>query len=61
MTAGLSPIPDRDPALTMRPPKLTGERGEPDDIAAAFAYLASDDAAFVSGSVLVVDGAQMLG
>lgn len=30
--------------------------GAPADIAAAAAYLASDDAAFVTGSVLVVDG-----
>lgn len=30
--------------------------GEPTDIAAAAAYLASDDAGFVTGSVLVVDG-----
>ncbi len=33
-----------------------GRVGLPDDIAAAVAYLASDDAAFVSGSNLVVDG-----
>lgn len=30
--------------------------GEPKDIAAAFAYLASDDAAYVTGHVLSVDG-----
>jgi NAD(P)-dependent dehydrogenase (short-subunit alcohol dehydrogenase family) len=30
--------------------------GEPDDIAAAVAYLASDDAAYVTGTVLHVDG-----
>jgi NAD(P)-dependent dehydrogenase (short-subunit alcohol dehydrogenase family) len=33
-----------------------GRVGLPDDIAAAVAYLASDDAAFVSGANLVVDG-----
>jgi NAD(P)-dependent dehydrogenase (short-subunit alcohol dehydrogenase family) len=33
-----------------------GRVGLPDDIAAAVAYLASDDAAFVSGSNLIVDG-----
>lgn len=30
--------------------------GQPDDIAAAIAYLASDDAVWVTGSTLVVDG-----
>lgn len=30
--------------------------GQPEDIAAAIAYLASDDAAWVTGSTLVVDG-----
>lgn len=33
-----------------------GRAGLPEDIAAAAAYLASDDAAFVTGSELVVDG-----
>lgn len=35
---------------------LTGDFGSPDDIAAAAAYLASDDARFVTGTVLTVDG-----
>jgi NAD(P)-dependent dehydrogenase (short-subunit alcohol dehydrogenase family) len=33
-----------------------GHVGEPDDIAAGIAYLASDDAKFVTGSELVIDG-----
>jgi NAD(P)-dependent dehydrogenase (short-subunit alcohol dehydrogenase family) len=33
-----------------------GRIGEPEDVAAAVAYLASDDAKFVTGSELVVDG-----
>ena len=33
-----------------------GRVGEPADIAAAIAFLASDEAAFVNGSNLVVDG-----
>ena len=35
---------------------LTPRVGVPDDIAAAVAYLASDDAAFVTGHILRVDG-----
>ncbi|MCU1491552.1 MAG: yxbG [Acidimicrobiaceae bacterium] len=33
-----------------------GRLGKPEEIAAAFAYLASDDAAYVTGQNLVVDG-----
>ncbi len=33
-----------------------GRMGRPDEIAFAALYLASDEAAFVTGSVLVIDG-----
>src|SRR4051794_15007793 len=36
-----------------------GRTGLPEHVAAAYAFLASDDAAFVSGSELVVDGGQL--
>ena len=34
--------------------------GKPDDIAAAYHFLASDDASFVTGHTLLVDGGRML-
>ncbi|GAA2821041.1 NAD(P)-dependent dehydrogenase (short-subunit alcohol dehydrogenase family) [Aminobacter aminovorans] len=59
---GLQPIEDQDPDIMVKPPKLAGkESGEPEDVASAFAYLTSDEACFVTGAVLVVDGAQTVG
>ncbi len=63
MLAG-APAPDGiDPALIARlSPKLDGGAlGKPEDIAAAVAYLASDEARFVTGTVLAVDGGQTAG
>lgn len=48
-----------DPHILSRLPELqplTGAMGSPDDVAGAVAYLASDDARFVTGAVLTVDG-----
>jgi 3-oxoacyl-[acyl-carrier protein] reductase len=36
-----------------------GRAGRPEDVAAAFAFLASDDASFITGTTLVVDGGQL--
>ena len=38
-----------------------GKLGEPEDIANAYVWLASDAAKFVSGAVLSVDGGLVLG
>lgn len=40
----------------IRKHKLTPYLGEPDDIAAAVSYLASDEARFVTAQIMVVDG-----
>ena len=48
-----------DPRILARLPNLqplTGAMGSAEDVAAAAAYLASDDARFVTGVVLAVDG-----
>jgi NAD(P)-dependent dehydrogenase (short-subunit alcohol dehydrogenase family) len=61
----VSPSVVRTPALELEPPERLdaflsrvplGRPAEPEDIAAAVAYLASDDARSVTGVVLAVDG-----
>ena len=37
-----------------------GRVGEPDDVAKVATFLASDDAAYMTGTVLTVDGGQTL-
>ncbi len=38
-----------------------GRHGRPDEVAALFAFLASDEAPFISGQTLVIDGAEIAG
>jgi NAD(P)-dependent dehydrogenase (short-subunit alcohol dehydrogenase family) len=48
--------------LVMRnAPKLVDGSCEPSDIAAMFAYLASDDARKITGSLFTIDGGQLAG
>ena len=39
--------------------KVEGAVGKPEDIAAAVAFLASDEARFITGTLLVVDGGRL--
>jgi NAD(P)-dependent dehydrogenase (short-subunit alcohol dehydrogenase family) len=39
--------------------KITGAIGKPEELAAAIAFMASDEASFVNGTTLVVDGARL--
>jgi meso-butanediol dehydrogenase/(S,S)-butanediol dehydrogenase/diacetyl reductase len=48
---------DADMALLMRAASPMGRLIDPDEVAGAVAYLASDDAATISGTTLVIDGA----
>ena len=53
-------LPDRDQAVAeLAQLHPVGYIGDPADVGAAVAFLASDDARFVSGQVVVVDGARM--
>jgi 3-oxoacyl-[acyl-carrier protein] reductase len=37
-----------------------GRLGTPDDVASAVLFLASDDAAYITGTTIIVDGGQIL-
>ncbi|TMB96134.1 MAG: SDR family oxidoreductase, partial [Chloroflexi bacterium] len=54
---------DRDPAVFQRLVKWypLGRVGEPDDIANATMFLASDQASWITGAVLPVDGGLLAG
>ena len=39
--------------------KITGAIGKPEDLAAAICFLASDEAAYINGTTLVVDGGRL--
>jgi NAD(P)-dependent dehydrogenase (short-subunit alcohol dehydrogenase family) len=57
MTQGM-PTEGRERLIRMQP---TGKMGKVEDIAAAVAFLASDDAEFITGQVLHVDGGKSCG
>jgi NAD(P)-dependent dehydrogenase (short-subunit alcohol dehydrogenase family) len=57
VTARLREYPDPDAAYRqMSATRAIGRMGRPEEIAAAVLYLASDEAAFVTGSALIIDG-----
>ncbi len=57
VTAWLKKYPDPEKAYNeAAATQAVGRMGRPDEIAAAALYLASDEAAFVTGSALMIDG-----
>lgn len=59
MTAGM--FQDADNVRKIRAAHPIGREGEPEDVAAAICFLLSDDAAFITGVVLPVDGGNTVG
>jgi meso-butanediol dehydrogenase / (S,S)-butanediol dehydrogenase / diacetyl reductase len=53
--------PTRAPALDLARWYPLRRVGRPEDIAAAIAFLASDDASFITGTDLAVDGGLLAG
>lgn len=61
MTGELEWPSDMDPTLLMRNASKMGDMIDPEDVAAAVAFLGSEDARYVSGIAMPVDGAQVAG
>lgn len=51
-----SPASDSDDGAWDMPPSLLGRMGTPEEIAAAVHFMASDEASFITGQTLIVDG-----
>lgn len=58
LVAGFAPPEDADFNLLTRLMPLLPEHGQPADIAATIAFMASEEARFMTGSGIVIDGAQ---
>lgn len=53
------PVEGIDATLMARPAPQMNRIGTPEDIAALVAYLSSDESAYVTGSVITIDGGQL--
>jgi NAD(P)-dependent dehydrogenase (short-subunit alcohol dehydrogenase family) len=60
IATALTGAEDRDPRTIARPGIPAGRPGDAREVAAAIAFLASDDAGYVTGESLVVDGGLLL-
>ncbi len=59
MTAAGFPVENIDPALFARIAPQMPKVGQPEEIAALVAYMASDEAAYMTGSAVTIDGGQL--
>lgn len=55
-----APLPDGDTSLLMRLMPPMARFGRPSEVAKLVAYLASDDAAYITGESLIIDGGSAL-
>jgi NAD(P)-dependent dehydrogenase (short-subunit alcohol dehydrogenase family) len=61
LTEAVTGVPDNPEIPFVEGAAPLGRLAEPAEVAAAFHYLASPEAAYVTGQVLVIDGGQMAG
>lgn len=54
-----TPMLRNNPNVESGAEKVTGAIGKPEDLAAAICFVASDDARFVNGTTLIVDGGRL--
>ncbi|MGI4869769.1 MAG: SDR family NAD(P)-dependent oxidoreductase [Janthinobacterium lividum] len=54
-----TPMLRQNPNVQSGAEKVTGQIGTPDELAAAICFLASDEAGFINGTTLVVDGGRL--
>ncbi|RYY19583.1 MAG: SDR family oxidoreductase, partial [Cytophagaceae bacterium] len=54
-----TPMLRQNPNVQNGTEKITGQIGTPDELAAAICFLASDEASFINGTTLVVDGGRL--
>ncbi|MEZ4289842.1 MAG: SDR family oxidoreductase [Myxococcota bacterium] len=59
MTAKGLPVENMDPALMARIVPLMPRVAQPEEIAALVAYLASDEAGYMTGTAVKIDGGQV--
>ena len=55
----ISPAESTNPLVTSGLEKISGAVGQPEDIAAVIAFIASDEGRFINGTTVVADGGRL--